>query len=303
MKKLVIATRGSALALWQANHIRDRILVLAPELEVTLSVIKTRGDIILDVPLSQVGGKGLFVKEIEEALLSGAADLAVHSMKDVPMFLPEGLLLAAVPERANPTDVLLSAAYADLESLPKGGRIGTCSLRRKAQILRLRPDLTVQDLRGNVDTRRKKLMDGQFDAIIMAAAGMTRLGLSVPHAFPLTPPDFLPAVGQGALGIECREDAADLRALLNKLDHSVTNLCVRTERAFSRALNGGCQAPIAGYATFGDDYILRLTGLVASLDGTTEIRGELAGAPEEAEALGMALAQDLLERGAEALLP
>lgn len=302
MEKLIIATRGSALALWQANHVRDCLLELSPELQVELSVIKTRGDIILDVPLSRVGGKGLFVKEIEEALLSGAADLAVHSMKDVPMDLPEGLILAAIPKREDPADMLLSAKYADLAAIPAGGRVGSCSLRRRAQILRLRPDLVVEDLRGNVDTRRKKLLDGQFEAIVMAAAGMTRLGLSVPHMSRLVPPDFLPAVGQGALGIECREDNTALRALLDKLNDPVSALQVQAERAFSRMLNGGCQAPIAAYATF-EDYTVRLTGLVASLDGSREVRGELAGAPEEAEAIGMALAEDLLERGAGEFLP
>lgn len=301
MEKLIIATRGSALALWQANHVRDRILALSPELQVELSVIKTRGDIIQDVPLSRVGGKGLFVKEIEEALLSGAAHLAVHSMKDVPMDLPDGLILAAVPHREDAADMLLSASFADLAAIPAGGRVGSCSLRRRAQILRLRPDLVVEDLRGNVDTRIKKMMDGQFEAIVMATAGMSRLGLSVPFMTPLTPPDFIPAVGQGALGVECREDNTELCTLLSKLNDPVSALRVGAERAFSRRLNGGCQSPIAGYATF-EDYTLRLTGLVLSLDGTREFRGEIAGAPEEAETLGLALAEELLERGAALLL-
>lgn len=206
MEKLVIATRGSRLALWQANHVKDSLEAVHPGLAVELNIIKTKGDIILDVPLAKVGGKGLFVKEIEEALLSGAADIAVHSMKDVPMELPEGLILGIVPEREDPTDLFLSVDYDSLENLPAGAVVGTSSLRRQAQVLAQRPDLEVVSLRGNVDTRLRKLTEGQFAAIIMATAGMKRLGLSVPKECPLAPPAFIPAVGQGALGIEFRED-------------------------------------------------------------------------------------------------
>lgn len=304
MKALTIATRGSALALWQAHHIRDCLIELEPELQVDLSIIKTKGDIILDVPLAQVGGKGLFVKEIEEALLSGNADLAVHSMKDVPMVLPEGLLLGAIPERADPADMLLSTRYASLADLPPGSRVGTCSLRRQAQLLRLRPDLRLETLRGNVDTRLRKLAEGQYEAIVLAAAGLSRLGLSAPYASRLEAPDFLPAVGQGTLGIECRMDDAVVRNLLARLDHPVTRIRTEAERAFSRTLNGGCQAPIAGYATFDStDCVLHLDGLVASLDGTRYVRQDVCGAPEEANALGVYLAEALLANGAGALLP
>lgn len=302
MKTLRIATRGSALALWQAEHIRDTLLAKDADLCVILTIIKTKGDIIQDVPLAKVGGKGLFVKEIEEALLSGEADLAVHSMKDVPMDLPEGLVLAAIPEREDPADMLLSVDFDGLAALPKGARVGTCSLRRQAQLLMLRPDLKIENLRGNVDTRLRKLMEGQFEAIVMAAAGLARLGLSAPHMSRLAPPNFLPAVGQGALGIECLAERADLMALLATLDHPFTRVCTLAERAFSRALNGGCQAPIAGHATLCGE-LLHMEGLVASLDGTQVVRHTLSAQPDDAEALGTALAQHLLNNGARPLLP
>ena len=230
MKKIVIATRGSKLALWQANHISARLEERYPGIEIGLNVIKTTGDKITDVPLARVGGKGLFVKEIEEALLAGEADLAVHSMKDVPSELPEGLVLGIIPERAAAHDLLLSCAHESLEQLPQRARVGTSSLRRKTQLLALRPDLVVPSLRGNLDTRVRKLLEGQFDAIIVAAAGMDRLELSVPHMVPLTPPAFYPAVGQGALGIEYRADRAELDELLGFMDHAPTRFCVTAER-------------------------------------------------------------------------
>ena len=236
MEKLVIATRGSRLALWQANHVKDSLEAVHPGLAVELNIIKTKGDIILDVPLAKVGGKGLFVKEIEEALLSGAADIAVHSMKDVPMELPEGLILGIVPEREDPTDLFLSVDYDSLENLPAGAVVGTSSLRRQAQVLAQRPDLEVVSLRGNVDTRLRKLTEGQFAAIIMATAGMKRLGLSVPKECPLAPPAFIPAVGQGALGIEFREDRKDLAEMLSFMEHRPTRICVEAERGLLAGL-------------------------------------------------------------------
>lgn len=300
MQKFVIATRGSQLALWQARHIQERLHKLAG-IQVELSIIKTRGDIIQDVPLAQVGGKGLFVKEIEEALLSGAADLAVHSMKDVPMVLPEGLILGAVPEREDPADLLLSVSCASLNDVPEGARVGTCSLRRQAQILSLRPDLKVENLRGNVDTRLRKLREGQYDAIVMAAAGMKRLGLDAPHMFRLEAPAFLPAVGQGALGIECRSDRKDVLEALALLEHAPTRVCVEAERGFSQRLDGGCQAPIAAFARMHGNE-LAIDGLIASLDGRQVLRASRKAGLENPRALGTALAEDLLSNEGEALL-
>ncbi len=300
MQKFVIATRGSQLALWQARYIQERLHTLAG-IQVELSIIKTLGDIIQDVPLAKVGGKGLFVKEIDEALLSGAADLAVHSMKDVPMALPEGLILGAVPEREDPADLLLSVCFASLNELPQGARVGTCSLRRQAQILSLRPDLRVENLRGNVDTRLRKLRDGQYDAIIMAAAGIKRLGLGAPHMFRLEAPVFLPAVGQGALGIECRRDRKDVLEVLALLEHTPTRICVEAERGFSQRLDGGCQAPIAAFAQMRGNE-LAIDGLIASLDGRQVLRASRKAGLKNPHALGTALAEDMLNNGGEALL-
>lgn len=307
MKKLTIATRGSRLALWQAQHVKNRLETSCSALEVTLLVIKTKGDVILDVPLAKVGGKGLFVKEIEEALLSGAADLAVHSMKDVPMELPTGLTLGVVPEREDPSDLFLSVEYDTLESLPAGAEVGTSSLRRQAQVLAIRPDLRVVSLRGNVDTRLRKLLEGQFAAIIMAAAGIKRLGLTVPRQTPLTPPAFMPAVGQGALGIEFREDRTDLIELLAFMEHAPTRICVEAERGFLAGLNGGCQVPIAGHAVLvpsedPDAFRFRLEGLVAEEDGSRIIRDSLEGTAHSARETGLALARQLLDAGAKDIL-
>jgi len=301
MDKLIIATRGSALALWQANHIKS-LIERNHHIPVELSIIKTKGDIILDVPLAQVGGKGLFVKEIEESLLSGEADLAVHSIKDVPMDLPEGLVLAAVPEREDPADLLLSMRYVSLAELPEGAKVGTSSLRRQAQLLGLRPDLRVVSLRGNVDTRLRKLTENQFDAIVMAASGMKRLGLSASCSSRLAPPEFLPAVGQGALGIECRADRADVLDLVRFLDHEETRLQIEAERGFSARLNGGCQAPIAAYARYEDGGLV-LEGLIAALDGSEIIRRKLRQLPGQSpRALGAAAAELALEAGGETIL-
>lgn len=297
-KSLVIATRGSQLALWQAEHVKSRLLALDPELRIDLSIIKTKGDIIQDVPLAKVGGKGLFVKEIEEALLDGSADLAVHSMKDVPMELPEGLVLGCVPQRETPADTLLSVQYASLEALPQGAHVGTSSLRRQAQLLALRPDLRISSLRGNVDTRLRKLMEGQYDAIILAGAGLNRLGLSAPHMQALDPNVFLPAVGQGALGIECRADRQDILDMLAFFEHRPTRICVEAERGFLAGLEGGCQVPIAGHAIMDDENSFTLCGLVAETDGSVVLRQSLSGSASDARATGQTLARQLRESGA-----
>lgn len=299
---LVIATRGSRLALWQAEHVKSRLLALQPDLDITLNVIKTKGDIILDVPLSKVGGKGLFVKEIEEALLDGRADLAVHSIKDVPMILPEGLILGCVPQREVCSDCFLSLNYATVADLPRGARVGTSSLRRQAQLLEFRPDLEILSLRGNIDTRLRKLQEGRYDAIILASAGLARLGLSAPKMQPLDPDRFLPAVGQGALGIECRDDDYDLFRLLALLEDSATRVCVEAERGFLAALEGGCQVPIAGHARLPDAETVSLKGLVAEVDGSLILRAEKKGPASEARNLGHELARDLLNKGGRAIL-
>lgn len=309
MKKLVIATRGSALALWQANHIKALLQKRHPALDVELLVLKTRGDVILDVPLAKVGGKGLFVKEIEEALISGRADLAVHSMKDVPMLLPEGLMLGLVPEREVKSDVFLSERYDGLADLPPGATLGTSSLRRQAQVLAVRPDIRVAMLRGNVETRLRKMREGQYDAIILAGAGMKRLGLSASREAVLAAPEFLPAVGQGALGVEMRADRADLREMTAFLEHAPTRICVEAERGFLGGLDGGCQVPIAANAELKDGYI-HLEGLVAEPDGTRVLRrsfcravcGDIREASDQARALGRDLADALLEAGAREIL-
>ncbi len=303
MKNIVIATRGSKLALWQAEYIKEHILRQYPgQYAVELLILKTKGDIILDVPLAKVGGKGLFVKEIEEALLDGRADIAVHSMKDVPMELPEGLILGAVPQRETPTDSLLSARYDGLEALPHGAIVGTSSLRRQSQILALRSDLNVKWLRGNVQTRIRKLMEGQYDAIIMATSGLKRLGETAPFHSELAPPHFMPAVGQGALGIEYHSDRDDLAAMLNFLDHAPSRICVEAERGFLFGLQGGCQVPIAGYANMTGPETFTLTGLVADLDGSGIIRRTLEGSAAEARQTGLALAKEVKAAGADVIL-
>ncbi len=303
MKHIVIATRGSKLALWQANHIKDCIETQhAGQVSVDLLVLKTKGDIILDVPLAKVGGKGLFVKEIEEALLDGRADLAVHSMKDVPMELPEGLVLGAIPQREDASDTFLSVHHASLDALPQGATVGTSSLRRQSQLLALRPDLNVISLRGNVDTRLRKLTDGEFDAIIMATSGLKRLGLTAPVQEILGPPRFLPAVGQGALGIECRADRRDVLDMLAFLEHRPSRICVEAERGFLFGLQGGCQVPIAGHAVMTGDETFTLTGFVADLQGQRRIRETQDGTAAEARHKGLALAEVVKSKGADAIL-
>ncbi|WP_104473392.1 hydroxymethylbilane synthase [Acinetobacter indicus] len=301
MNTLKIATRQSPLALWQAEHIRARLEALHTGLNVELVTFVTQGDKILDTPLAKIGGKGLFVKELEAALLDGRADLAVHSMKDVPMALPEGLSLAVICEREDPLDAFVSNTYASFQDLPQGAKVGTSSLRRKCQILKARPDLEIIDLRGNVGTRLSKLDAGQYDAIILASAGLKRLGLSERIRHTLAPEVSLPAVGQGALGLECRtNDQAVLELILPLMDDE-TNVCVRAERAFNAYLEGGCQVPIAGYATLKDGQ-LSMEGRVGSVDGQTLLSAQLGAAPEQAEQLGEQLAQNLLAQGAGELL-
>ena len=301
MKQLIIATRGSKLALWQANSIKNQLENRYQGLVVELLVIKTKGDIILDVPLSKVGGKGLFVKEIEEALLAGTADIAVHSMKDVPMFLPEGLCLGVITKREDPSDMLLSYNYDSLASLPQGATVGTSSLRRQAQLLALRRDLNIVPLRGNIDTRLAKLEAGNFDAIIMAAAGLARLQLAAPFMQRLAPPDFLPAAGQGALGLEYLKERTDLAEQLAFLNDPHTHSCVTAERAFLTGLDGGCQVPIAALARLHGTQ-LRMQGLVASPDGTLSVRRGLSGHAQNASELGQSLAGEIIRSGGRRLL-
>ena len=301
MKTLKIATRQSPLALWQAEHIRARLEAMHADLTVELVTFVTQGDKILDTPLAKIGGKGLFVKELEAALMDGRADLAVHSMKDVPMALPEGLSLAVICEREDPLDAFVSNHYASFADLPQGAKVGTSSLRRKCQILKARPDLEIIDLRGNVGTRLSKLDDGQYDAIILASAGLKRLGLAERIRHTIQPDVSLPAVGQGALGLECRSQDQAVLDLILPLMHAETNVCVRAERAFNAYLEGGCQVPIAGYATLQNGQ-LQIEGRVGSVDGQTILKAVQYGAPEQAEMLGEELAKALLAQGAGDLL-
>jgi hydroxymethylbilane synthase len=301
MKQITIATRGSALALWQANHIKDRLEAEHPGLTVHLLKIKTKGDKILDVPLAKVGGKGLFVKEIEEALLDGRAQLAVHSMKDVPTELPEGLEVGVIPEREASTDSLLSVKYDGLAGLPRGAVVGTSSLRRQSQLATLRPDLKIESLRGNLDTRVRKLLDGEFDAIVVATAGLNRLELTAPRHEILGPPDFLPAVAQGALGIEYHSANAEVAAMLRFLNHEPSKRQVLAERGFLTGLDGGCQVPIAAWSVI-DGERLHLTGFVADVDGSRPIRMTAEGHVDNAWDIGAALADKVLAAGGKAIL-
>ncbi|MGQ9686144.1 MAG: hydroxymethylbilane synthase [Thiobacillaceae bacterium] len=300
-QRLVIATRESELALWQAKHIQARLGECHPGLKVTLLGMTTQGDQILDSPLSRIGGKGLFVKELEQAMQAGRAELAVHSMKDVPMDLPEGFVLAAITAREDPRDAFVSTHYRDLGELPAGARVGTSSLRRQAQIRAARPDLRVDTLRGNVNTRLRKLDEGLYDAIILAAAGLKRLGLGHRIAALLSPEESLPAVGQGALGLETLAEREDVAAALACLNDAETSACVRAERAMSRALQGGCQAPIGGYARV-EAGRLRLTAFVSDLEGVRFYRAEAWGEADDPEALGLRVAEALLAQGADRVL-
>lgn len=299
-----IATRGSKLALWQAHHVRDFVRAQRPGEEVELVIIKTSGDKILDVPLAEVGGKGLFVKEIEEALLDGRADLAVHSMKDVPSDLAPGLVLGAIGPREDPRDALVlpaGKAGGSLDALPRGANVGTSSLRRMCQLRALRPDLRITPLRGNVDTRLRKLDAGELDAIILAAAGLVRLGLGDRITARLAEHVSLPAVGQGALGLEHRAGDANAEAVARAFADADTSLAVRAERAFARTLEGGCQAPMAAWARRAGD-ALAIDALVGSRDGQRVVRAARKGPSSDPEALGKAVAEELLAQGAAEIL-
>ena len=300
-KQIRIGTRGSALALWQAEWVKSELEKKYPGTTVTLTKIKTTGDKILDVPLAMVGGKGLFVKEIEEAMLANEIDIAVHSMKDVPTFFPDGLHLSCITKREDPRDALLTRNKVTFKDLPKGANVGTSSLRRQAQLMHVRPDFVIHQLRGNVDTRLRKLKEGQYDAIILAAAGVKRLGLAENVSEYIDPEISLPAIGQGALGIECRVDDRELNDLIAFFNHAYTPTCVTGERALLRRLEGGCQVPIACYGEMKDGK-LHLTGLVGSVDGKRIIKDAIHGAPEKAEKLGVMLAEKLLSRGADVIL-
>ncbi|MBF0110820.1 MAG: hydroxymethylbilane synthase [Magnetococcales bacterium] len=298
---VTIGTRASPLALWQARWVKSRIETLHESVQVELIPIKTRGDKILDVPLAKVGGKGLFVKELEEALLDGRCDLAVHSMKDVPVDFPEGLMLGPVLPREDPRDALLSLSWPGLAHLPHGARVGSSSLRRQSQLLALRPDLDIRSLRGNVHTRINRLIEGHFDAIILAAAGVKRLEATAHVVEYLDMERMLPANGQGAVGIELRTDDPDIRALVQPLDDPDTRFCVLAERSFLKTLEGGCQTPIAGHAIM-KGHALTLRGRVSSLDGRTRFDDFLEGPPEQAEEIGVTLARRILDSGADRLL-
>lgn len=298
---LRIATRSSPLALWQANDVKQRLEAIHANLTVELLPIKTKGDKILDTPLAKIGGKGLFIKELEEAMLAGTADIAVHSMKDVPMELPPGFELPVICERDDPRDAFVSNNFDTLNDLPQGARLGTSSLRRQSQMQALRPDLEIISLRGNVQTRLGRLDEGRFDAILLAAAGLRRLELTERIRSSIAPEQCLPAVGQGAVGIECREGDEKVKAILAPLNHTDTWDRVVAERAMNRHLEGGCQVPIAGYAELEGD-TLWLRGLVASEDGKIVYTAEGRAPRQEAEALGVRIAEDLLSQGAGVIL-
>jgi len=301
MTRLRIATRKSPLAMWQAEYVRDRLQAVHPGLEVEIIGMSTQGDRILDVPLARIGGKGLFTKELEQRMLAGEADLAVHSLKDVPMTLPQGFALGAILKRHAPTDAFVSNKYARLDELPEGAVLGTSSLRRKAQLKHLRPDLHIRDLRGNVNTRLSKLDAGEYDAIILATSGLQRLGFDARICHELPPETSLPAVAQGALGIEILADDARTAELVAALNDTDTADCVLAERAMNRRLEGGCQVPIGGYAVLeGEEIWLR--AFVGTLDGSRLIYAEGRGPRTAPEALGESVAEALLAQGAGAIL-
>lgn len=300
-QKLVIASRESALAMWQARHIQSRLQALYPNTQVEILGMTTTGDQILDTPLAKVGGKGLFVKELEMALADGRADLAVHSMKDVPMNLPEGFMLAATGEREDPRDAFVSNNYASLEDLPAGSIVGTSSLRRQSQLQARFPALKIESLRGNLQTRLRKLDEGQYAAIILAAAGLIRLGLAERIRSVISPENSIPAVGQGALGIEINAARTDLLTILAPLNHPDTQACVEAERGMSRALAGSCTVPLGAYATCEADNIT-ITGFVASVDGKHMLVETAKGHRDAAENLGKQLAAQLRSKGADKIL-
>ena len=299
--KLVIASRESALAMWQARHIQSRLQALYPDTEVTILGMTTTGDQILDTPLAKVGGKGLFVKELETALADGRADLAVHSMKDVPMNLPQGFMLAATGEREDPRDAFVSNDFSALEELPANSIVGTSSLRRQSQLQARFPHLKIESLRGNLQTRLRKLDEGQYAAIILAAAGLIRLELGHRIRQFIAPEQSIPAVGQGALGIEISSSRPDLIAVLAPLNHADTQVCVEAERGMSRTLAGSCTVPLGAYATCEGENI-RITGFVASVDGRQMLVETATGSRQQAEALGQKLAAQLIAQGADKIL-
>lgn len=301
MVPLRIGTRGSQLALWQANHVRDRLRALDPDRPIELVEIETEGDLIRDVPLVALGGQGAFTKAIQQALLDNRADVAVHSLKDLPTFTVEGLMLAAVPERGPTGDVFVSVKHRSFADLPQGAVVATSSLRRRAQVLHRRPDLKLVDMRGNVETRLRKLVDQDLDAIILAEAGLVRLGLAHRITEVLDRSWMLPAVGQGALGLECRSDDSATRRLVERLDHAGTRAAVLAERAMLRGLGGGCSVPIGAATSIAAD-TLTLHGVVLPPDGVQRIEEEIAGPVNQAETVGSELARALLARGAAALL-
>ncbi len=301
MKILKIATRKSPLALWQAEHVKNKLIQAHSGLSVELVSMQTEGDRFLDAPLIAVGGKGLFIKELEQALLDGRADIAVHSMKDVTIDLPDELALPVIMEREDPRDVFISNTYEKIEDLPAAAVLGTSSLRRQSQVKALHPEIVLKDLRGNVGTRLGKLDAGEYDAIMLAAAGIIRLGLGERITQLIPPSVLLPAIGQGAIGIECRADDDVVHELISPLNHQETTLCVQAERAFSRRLFGGCQLPIAGQATvIGDE--IELVGLIARVDGSEVIKSEQKGHAADIENIGTALAETLLGRGGDVIL-
>ena len=301
MNKVRIATRKSALALWQAEYVKAQLEHFHPDLVVELVPMTTKGDIILDTPLAKVGGKGLFVKELEVAMLEDRADIAVHSMKDVPVEFPEGLGLEVICPREDPRDAFVSNTYKNLDELPQGAVVGTSSLRRQCQLKELRPDLEIKDLRGNVNTRLKKLDEGQYDAIILAAAGLLRLEMAERISAYIEPEVMLPANGQGAVGIECRVDDQRIKALLAPLECGQTRSRVLAERAMNKELEGGCQVPIGSYATLSDQTLF-LRGLVGAIDGSKILRAEVSGPAADGIELGQQLAKQLLADGADAIL-
>lgn len=301
MEKLVIATRGSKLALWQANHVKNKLESQYKGLSVYLNIIKTQGDIILDVPLAKIGGKGLFVKEIENALINKEADLAVHSMKDVPAELPEGLEIFVNPKREEPFDAFLSAKYSSLMDMPINGKLGTSSLRRKIQIQKIRPDLNILDLRGNVDTRIRKMVNGEFDAVILAKAGLNRLGLTEYIKQTFSDNELIPSVCQGTLGIEIRSDDIKLKEMLTFMKDEDSEIVTKAERSFLRRLEGGCQAPIGGFCRIEFDKLF-MKGFISSLDGKEFIAFNEIGERSESEKVGIRLAEKILNNGGKKIL-
>lgn len=301
-RHLVIATRGSKLALWQANHVKSMIEKENPSYTVSLNIIRTKGDAFLDKPLAEVGGKGLFVKEIEDAILSGRADMAVHSMKDMPIDLPEGLIIGCVPKREVSSDCFLSDKYPDLMSLPENAVVGTSSMRRQSELLNLRPDLTIIPLRGNIDSRLKKMEDGICDAIFLATAGLYRLELTTRYMFPLSEKIFVPAVGQGALAIECEEENYELLVILSTMEDRASRVCVAAERAFLKELDGDCRIPVGAHAAMIDEENINLAGFIGTPNGKQIIRNECAANAALAEETGRNLAKEMLLSGGNRIL-